>query len=246
MGSKDKIPRGKDFTEQLKTVARQYEATEYLDCDASNARELLQRIYSSKEVPIKYRLYAATKMVEVEPAPLTNEEQQEQVDNAYNFIVEQRRKLRLATMRSRDAKLHQWIAQGLMSESTALLVRELWTKPRSQAEEDAEFECDDDTDIPPWEPRQGATPLRMLGNGYARENGAINGAEPRQNGLFRVQLKPRHVELARVLYCDPHRSFWLVNKRFEANEFGEIDISDADDIQVEMLVASGCTRQRQA
>src|SRR5215472_14704264 len=71
MGAKNKLPGGKDFTEELKTVVRQYEDSEYLYSNDNRVFEgsslaFIQSVMRAESLPVKIRLYAAAKAVEYE------------------------------------------------------------------------------------------------------------------------------------------------------------------------------------
>jgi len=82
MGAKDKAPRKNSrwhgWAEQ---VSQRYETNEYLNIDVTNARELLQKIYQDKKVPLRYRIYAAKEAVGFEPAPVVVPAEEEIGDN---------------------------------------------------------------------------------------------------------------------------------------------------------------------
>jgi len=64
-GAKDKVPRGKNGFDELKTMVREAEAAEYLFTSdgkefTGTGRELLKQIYHNQRLPLKYRMYAAT------------------------------------------------------------------------------------------------------------------------------------------------------------------------------------------
>jgi hypothetical protein len=181
MGSRDKKPRqGSRWAGWAEEVTQRYEAAEYFDEDVSSAWELNQKLYRSKHVPLKYRMYAAGKMVDIEPRPVTVEEQKEASDEAAEFIVAELRKLKRSAVYEHDAFLHGMIDTGKFSEATALEIRAYLLKRRSRAQQHAAAEGVDDIDIPEWvpvacpQPGQAAdtAPLRLL----------ENGANPRQNG----------------------------------------------------------------
>jgi hypothetical protein len=153
MGSRDKVPRkGNRWRGWAEEVTQRYEAAEYFDEDVSSAWELNQKLYRSKHVPLKYRMYAAGKMVDIEPRPVSIEVQNEKADEAADFIIGELQKLRRASVYDLDRFLHQGIAAGKYTEETALEIRGFWFRKRSRAQEHADESVDEDIEIPDWEP----------------------------------------------------------------------------------------------
>jgi hypothetical protein len=241
---KNKLPGGKDFTEQLKTVAREYEDTEFPAIDAANARELLQKIYQNKHVPIKYRMYAASKMVEIEPAPVTVEERNEEVEEAAAFIFKEVGKRRRAMIRERDEQLHRWIGDGSMTEAIALVLRSWWTKKRAPANEDAEFEADDDESMPAWEPmQQNAAPVKVQPQYIAAPMPAPEFTAPEPPQHFNGNGKASHGFV--VLFTTPFRAFKVGSRTvYEADSAGEILVDENEVADRDDLIRSGWRTRR--
>jgi hypothetical protein len=73
MGAKDRVPRRNSrWHGKFEEMAQQYDASEYLCTNdekqfTGDARQLLQLIYRSEKLPVRIRLYAASKAMEFEP-----------------------------------------------------------------------------------------------------------------------------------------------------------------------------------
>lgn len=71
IGSKNKLPSGKNY-DQFKQMVYDAQMSEYLYTNDArvfegNALQLMRAIYKAENLPVKIRLYAATKAVEFEP-----------------------------------------------------------------------------------------------------------------------------------------------------------------------------------
>ena len=74
LGSKNRIPKSKEAVERLREIVTELENGEYLYSNdkkefPGTAVELLQAIYRCEKLPLKYRMYAATKAADIEPRP---------------------------------------------------------------------------------------------------------------------------------------------------------------------------------
>src|SRR6516165_9591510 len=72
MGARDRVPRGRNGFDKLKTMVREAEDAEYLFSSddkefTGTAVQLLQAIYKAESLPVKIRLYAASKAADYEP-----------------------------------------------------------------------------------------------------------------------------------------------------------------------------------
>ena len=71
-----------------------------------------------------------------------------------------------------------------------------------------------------------------------QQNGAAQPKEVRAGA-------PQLAELGKVLFCEPHRGFWVGGfGRIEANEHGELDITELDAETMKTLLNAGCRKQR--
>jgi hypothetical protein len=118
LGAKNKIPGGKDFTEELKTVARQYENTEYFTKEVTGGWDLLEKVVCDKNVPLKYRMYAANKYTDVEPRPVFKPE-------VFETPAEKEK---------RDAEFNDWITL-VIRQSARAVARRILGKPKPRYEE---------------------------------------------------------------------------------------------------------------
>src|SRR6516225_2576107 len=97
VGSKNRIPKSKDAVNRLNDIVKELETGEYLYSGAvGTAMELLQSIYRAESLPIKIRLYAATKAVDHEPKVIPQQERDAQADEAAEKILDEVRRLRAA------------------------------------------------------------------------------------------------------------------------------------------------------
>jgi hypothetical protein len=253
MGSKDRKPRvGSRWHGWAEEVAQRYEQHEYFSEEVGSSYELLEKLYKNKDVPLKYRMYAENKAVDIEPRPVITpplsdadkEENQREWQKLIEYFATLAIKETVYQLNGKpagDAGVPAWIpalVSKIVAETQAALgvpitkvvparQRVFWG---GQSEQQIPYQ--------PQPPRQ------------------TNGAQPPRHNGFRVELRQHHngasppkpngvgVEFARILYCDPHRAFWLMNRRLEANEHGELNISDLDETSVELLLAQGCRRQQ--
>jgi nucleotidyltransferase/DNA polymerase involved in DNA repair len=85
-----------------------------------DARKLLQIIYRCERLPLKIRLYAATKAVDFEPATASEEQVEREADDAMNFITAELLKRREVRSRERHALLRELLETGrAMTEADA-------------------------------------------------------------------------------------------------------------------------------
>src|SRR5262249_3197175 len=145
LGAKNKLPGGKDFTEELKTVVRQYEDSEYLYSNDNRVFEgsslaFIQSVMRAENLPVKVRLYAAAKAVEYEADAGTHEfdetgkvvlylphngrdalnQSEENAAEAADWYIGELKKRKRASMYDWDRWLHDGIAVGKFSEPVAL------------------------------------------------------------------------------------------------------------------------------
>ena len=160
MGSRDRIPRGRNGLDQLKHMVREAEGAEYLYTNEEKIFDgtmlgFIQAVVRCEALPVKIRLYAANKAVEYEAAagtpqfdPATGavvilpsngrdpDFEQKNLEENREWVAGEFRKRHKAWLFECDAQFHEWIASGEMTERQVLLFRGLITDPGD----------------PPWEP----------------------------------------------------------------------------------------------
>jgi hypothetical protein len=227
MGSKNKLPGGKEFTEELKSVVRQYEDSEYLYTNENRLFEgsslaFIQSVKNCESLPVKIRLYAACKAVEYEAN--AGEHQFDSTgrvilwlphnkrdplglhdgDEDRDIILKQLERLSREEHRQRDEQLHKWIDANKLHEDCALLCRSQWAE-----EGDMEWVS---VAAKPGHPADTA-PLRLLENGgMPRQNGAdsLSSAPPMPQTDGKLTAAPNgHAPVRRVqpLYSHPGIEF---------------------------------------
>jgi hypothetical protein len=72
VGSKNKVPSSKNDVDRLKAMFDDAALSEYIFSNEEklfkgNSLELMQAVYKAEVLPVKLRLYAATRAVEFEP-----------------------------------------------------------------------------------------------------------------------------------------------------------------------------------
>src|SRR5215472_13681903 len=182
MGSKNRIPKPKAAVNRLNEIVSELETGEYLYSTADKkymgtAMELLQSIYRAESLPVKIRLYAATKAVDYEPKPMPQQDVEAETDEAAEFIIAELKKLRKASIHEWDRWLQQLIDDREISDATALKIRARVLRPKSRAQQQADGVAVGDDDIPAWQPVK--PPEIAWNEGQARDK---NSSATAQNG----------------------------------------------------------------
>jgi len=159
MGAKDRIRGGRrvKLGPQLEGAIEDVETAEFLVSNANktfdgSALELIREIYKCEKLPVKIRLYAATKAVEYEGGTIGEDRDFSAnvvvylPDNTRDWSPEERIGNE-GVLKQRDKELKQWIGEGKLTEEQAIMVRKQWAR-----------------DIP-WEP------MGEPGPSLARSNG---------------------------------------------------------------------------
>ena len=92
LGSKNRIPKPKEAQQRLTEIVAELENGEYLYTTADkkyvgSAMELLQSVYRAESLPVKIRLYAATKAVDIEPRAIPQQEIDAQADQYAERLI---------------------------------------------------------------------------------------------------------------------------------------------------------------
>ena len=230
VGSKNRIPKSKEAINRLNDIVTELETGEYLYSTPDkkylgSAMELLQAIYRAESLPVKIRLYAATKAVDHEPKPVPQAERDAEADEAADFVSRQLDKLHREHSCKQDEQLHQWIDEGKLTEEQALLARSQWVEDGDAAWEPHKFGYRADT-----------VPLRMLQNGVnARENGPVasdvNSVPPETPQSPRQPNGHAQTQRVRLMYSHPCQEYTtLSGKLYQADNGGEM-VVDEEDVQ---------------
>jgi hypothetical protein len=126
-------------------MSEEYDTNEYLITNnerifGGNALEFMTAIYKAEQLPVRIRLYAASKSVEFESdkSGHTREEIREQVrrelmeaykdDGCTEKFEADVKRLRAIIIEQRDQQLKAWVADGVLSEEAAHRVRGMWAE----------------------------------------------------------------------------------------------------------------------
>ena len=244
MGARDKKPRiNSRWRGWAEEVTQRYDADEYLNEDSATSYEFLQKLYQDKRVPLKYRMYAASKMVEHEPKPVPKQEIAAQADEYAEKLIAEVGRLRQEHVRERDEELHRWIDESKLNEQQALLARSQWAEVEDM----------------PWQPHKSgrgvdtALPLRVQHVVIQEYNGAqqsdsisvgANKPQPRRQQNGHEPAPAATVNGSQVvLFTEPHRNFYLP-PAYSANQDGELLVDEDRVADIEALIRSGCRTRR--
>ena len=126
-------------------MSEEYDTNEYLITNnerifGGNALGLMTAIYKAEQLPVRVRLYAASKSVEFESDKSGHilEEIREQVrrelmeadkdDGCKEKFEADVKRLRAIIIEQRDQQLKAWVADGVLSEEAAHRVRGMWAE----------------------------------------------------------------------------------------------------------------------
>jgi hypothetical protein len=228
-------------------VAEQPAAPPFLGEFTGTALDYLQSVYKSPHADERTRVYAATVAARFEPHLADDALIDAFFANA--TVISQLEVNSAERCRGHDAKLHEWIAEGRMSEETALLVRGLLTHK---------------TD-PPWEPMPppaSGTPEEPRQIAYISPNDADvlrqdppntdRKPHPEQNGADAALPLPQppsplgvppQPTPTLILFSEPFANYQAGSGRhYCADELGEIRCEGEDDAKD--LIRSGCRPSR--
>jgi hypothetical protein len=257
LGSKDRVPRGRNGFDQLKAMVREAEATEYIYTNdnkefTGTAMEFLQSVYKCEHLPVKIRVYAAKEAMSIERDAGTPQFDEtgkvilflphnrrdplglHDDDDYKDKIMEELDRLGREHNRQRDETLHTWISEDRLSEEQALLVRTLWV-------EEGDFA---------WEPVQQRTApaVQYIAPPVEYSTAASEiVAKPVQNGADSEKPKAGNKPVRAgfvVLFTEPFRAFWVGNRKYEASEHGEILVDELEIEDARTLRQAGCRTRR--
>jgi hypothetical protein len=252
---KPRAPRTKRV-ERVKAMAQDYDASEYIFTNENkvfegSALDLIKSVYAAEALPIKVRLYAATKAAEYENRlgedgqPIGNAQMHIYLpDNgrdpellaelgsvsleereAWQKKREARHKERNGTVECRDAQLRSWITGGKMTEAQALLARSQWIQSGDPPWQSVELPAP--PRALPWQPSERDSSAPVNGIIVASYN---NGQE--------IQLAP-----VVILFSYPGSVFEVSSgRRYRASPRGEIEVTDPADR--DELLTMGCRARR--
>ena len=144
-GARDVSPRKSARLDRLKSMSEEYDTNEYLITNerrvfAGNALELMTVMYKAEQLPVRVRLYAASKAVEFEcdKSGRTLEQIREEVrrelieannDDGWKEKLEADvKRIRAIIIEQRDQQLKAWVGAGILSQEAAQKVRSLWAE----------------------------------------------------------------------------------------------------------------------
>jgi len=259
MGARDRVPRGKNGFHKLKTMVREAEDAEYLYSNENKeftgtAVELLQAVYRCESLPVKIRLYAATKSADIEPKPIVQPigiETEAEKEKRHKELDEWLEGLAHCT--AREVARHLTGKRDPKAGGSPAIVVDAVKKVMAELEAlaaEEEQKAGHAADTVPLHRTQHIDIQRKNGAAAADKKSvapetlqpppAPNGAHAPGNG----SAPKGRVSVGRVLYGEPHRSFWLGHHRLDANEHGEIDITDASPGDIEQLERHGYRARR--
>ena len=250
-------------------IVTEMETCEYLYSNddkkfTGTAAELLQSIYKCESLPVKIRLYAATKSVDIEPRPTVEPTAEDtaaaerEAEKWREELAAEIRKHREIILERRERLLARWLGAGELNERQVGLVRTLWGGVvkhcdyhlDNQACPDGAPTADEPPqtswrggaryghgmDMAPWCKGQHVEPERQ--NGANLPDKSVKGknvqSERAQNGAGQPQDASNGHDIKGYIVGLPHKAFWLASgTRYEANEFGEVDVTDASPGDIE-------------
>jgi hypothetical protein len=126
-------------------MSEEYDTNEYLITNegrvfAGNALELMTVMYKAEQLPVRVRLYAASKAVEFEcdKSGRTLEQIREEVrrelveadndDGCKEKLEADVKRIRAIIIEQRDQQLKAWVGAGILSQEAAQKVRSLWAE----------------------------------------------------------------------------------------------------------------------
>jgi hypothetical protein len=254
-GSKDRLPRTphhssfnkKNFNRVKKMVDASVES-EYIYTNKDkvfegNSLEFIQKVYKCEHMPVRIRLYAATKAAEFEPLLADNALVDAFFANAK--IMGEIEGNAAERYRQNDAQLREWILEGRMSEETALMVRRLIvTEAHAEPWEPMPPPPPDAPLLIPYQPPL-PDPSNSTSDGDSHAPAAapsiLDAEPPRPPSPW--ELPPRPPAGYVVLYAAPFQRFW-VGAHYEADERGELLVEEDAVDAIDALVCSGCRRRR--
>jgi hypothetical protein len=139
------MPRKSVKLDRLKSMSPEYDTNEYLITNEArifggNALELMTAMYKAEQLPVRVRLYAASKAVDFESdkSGRTLEEIREEVrrelieadkDDGWKEKLEADvKRIRAIIIEQRDQQLKAWVGAGILSQEAAQKVRSLWAE----------------------------------------------------------------------------------------------------------------------
>jgi hypothetical protein len=274
VGRKDTLPRSprnpayhKGF-DRLKEMVDSSVEAEYMHSNderefKGNSLEFLKATYRCERLPVRLRVYAATKLAEYEAPAVVDMQLDSILEN--EKLVAEFEKHRRAHAEEHDKKLREWVIDGRLSDSQAQLVRSLWVTEND----------------PIWEPvplQHGCDTLKITQQGdtdnlsmqqapserlsqdrlpNVTDTDVDHPKPSRQNDnspeakATETRLPSPWAELAAppqpglvVLFCEPHRAFWTGARRYDADEHGELLVERGAIEDIAALQHSGCRTRR--
>jgi hypothetical protein len=134
------MPRKSVKLDRLKSMSPECDTNEYLVTNEArifggNALELMTTMYKAEQLPVRVRLYAASKAVEFENQNGKSieeiraeilQELKAEGDDSLDRLVDDLKRHRAVIIEYRDLQLQAWIEDGTLSEAAAAKVRDLW------------------------------------------------------------------------------------------------------------------------
>jgi hypothetical protein len=265
MGSKNRIPRPKEAQQRLTEIVSELETGEYLYTNADKkyvgtATELLQSIYRAESLPVKIRLYAASKAVDIEPRPEVKlpltEADKEENEREWQKLLEyfaafaiRETVYQLNGQPAGDSGCPAWVPARVSVEvaaAQALLGVPITEVVPARQKVFWGGQSGHGTDTAPLRHQQ---PVVTPAYNGAASSQTVDVNNPQPNGAAIETLSPGNggarVRFDRIMYGEPHKNFWLGSRQYSANEFGEIELDpDTPQAGIEELQAHGYRARR--
>ena len=263
-GARDRMPRKSVKLDRLKSMSPEYDTNEYLITNEArifggNALELMTTMYKAEQLPVRVRLYAASKAVEFENQNGKSieeiraeilQELKAEGDDSLDRLVDDLKRHRAVIIEYRDLQLQAWIEDGTLSEAAAAKVRDLWAD-KDDRPWPSRIHLDNMAmpDLPPGPhtrqmPRISEICPPSVGVRKVPEPPIIDaedgiGYGPASDGAVKAAGVAGGRPATLVFYTRPFACFQTRSgRRFEAAADGSIAATDPDD--VEDLLRAGC------
>jgi hypothetical protein len=248
---KPKEPRANHAkVKRIKAMVEDFDPSEYLFTSddkvfKGSALAFIKSVYTCEPIPVKTRLYAATKAAEYETRisedgqPLGAEAQvhiwlphngrDEELLVATGALTQaeldeyhEAERRRLAEVAEKDERLHKDVLAGKFTEAQAIIARRYYTQPND----------------PAWTPPPRPPALRLP---WHRPEPA---PAPAANGVeVKIDLNEIEVIAAPVKLRSAPNSLYEINGRvYRGNRWSGVIEPDAELEDVEQLIAAGCRR----
>jgi hypothetical protein len=216
-----------EHIERLKGMIHDAEQAEFLFTNndrtfAGNSLQFMQACVKAEQLPVRIRLYAATRCIDFEREFIIDGTLDSILDNPE--LMAKFEEHRREAVIEHDAKLRLWVQAGKLTEEAALLVRGLWIQP----------------DDPTWEPLPQPAPRQISYLPPAEKPIVLPkpAAPPPLNSSPWELPNPKLVQL----YGTPFAR-WLLsgNREVQANQFGRVTVDERDAAELIGMGATPCS-----